>query len=209
MENWFSSMGIHGTSTRVDSRTFSSVLSLFSFGLDEDCLENSLAWSEEPTSGLVCYMFSPPSASVHGPWQQLRVTMMIEEAIANPSGNNDLNIHLFFLRPGSRFSVQEHRIKANIGPGYHNIGLDLFQYKDVSGKTDCIEEHEKGVLLNNPEYTFALCVDECLQKKEALACGCNSLRYAIEDDVRNCGVVDMVICEFDSGVALGVSTLNF
>ena len=102
---------------------------------------NSLLWSRKRTSGLICDLFSPPSPDVEGPWQELRVTLMIEEMAGAPTGNNEKKIQIFLLRPGSYFSVQDHKIRAEVGPGYHDIGLELFEYSDVSGKTDCIEEN--------------------------------------------------------------------
>ena len=162
----------------------------------------------QKTSGPYCHVYSPPSPLVQGPWQQLEISMILDENAAGPQINNEARVDIYFLRPGNHLSRHEHKIKASVGPGYHDIGLELFEYKDKSGKTECIEENSRHVLLHNPEYTYALCVDECLQMKEAEICGCNNLRYALEDDIRDCGAVDMVLCTFDEGVAQGQQKLK-
>ena len=170
----------------------------------ENCL-NASYWTQQQTTGIFCHKLTLPNSFVYGPYERLQISFMIDPVSASPTGRNDLHVEIYFVMPGSHFSVKDHRIMTKIGPGYsHKIGLELFQYADNSGTTDCLNEGTRGVLNYNEEYTYPLCIDECVTLKEQMRCGCNSLRYArLDDNVRDCGVFDMVICPFDSGEALG------
>ncbi|XP_075255694.1 epithelial sodium channel subunit gamma-like [Convolutriloba macropyga] len=169
----------------------------------EDCLNGS-SWSTQQTTGIFCHKLTLADSEVYGSFETLQLTFLLDLESASATGKNDLQVELYFLMPGKPFSVQDHKIMTKVGPGYHhNIGLEIFKYDDNSGKTRCLEGNARGVLDFHEEYTYALCVDECVTIKEQ-SCGCNSLRYARpDDDIPDCGIFDMVICPFDSGVALG------
>ncbi len=171
----------------------------------QNCLDDASLRTKFKTSSVFCHKFTPPTPLVQGPWQQLSVTMMIDEMVASTTGVNAKVVEIYFMRPGGQLSVQDHRVITTVGTGYyHKIGLELFSYDDFSGKTDCIEESKPGILNHGAGYQFSICVEQCIQVKEQEVCGCNSLRYAIaDDDVRDCGIFDNVLCPFDKGIAAG------
>ena len=174
------------------------------FLLDDDCLD-ALHWTQQQTTSIFCHKLTLTNAFVHGPYERLQISFMIDPVSASVTGRNDLQVEIYFVMPGSHFSVKDHNIMTKIGPGYsQNIGLELFQYADNSGTTDCLNEGTRGVLKYSEEYTYPLCIGECITLKEQMSCDCNMLRYARADDkIRICGLLDMVVCPFDSGEALG------
>ncbi|XP_075265814.1 uncharacterized protein LOC142358264, partial [Convolutriloba macropyga] len=89
-----------------------------------------------------------------------------------------------------------------LGPGYfHDLSLSLFKYVDKSGKTDCIAEGTKGILKYSSDYSYFLCVDECMLSKENSSCGCNTMRYTLSP-TKTCGQLEMLVCPYDNAQAL-------
>ena len=94
---------------------------------------------------------------------------------------------------------------TKICPGYfHDLSLSLFKYVDKSGKTDCIPEGTKGILKYSSDYSYFLCVDECILRKEFLKCGCNTMRYTMSP-AKLCGPLESLVCPHDDATALSKS----
>ncbi len=102
------------------------------------------------------------------------------------------------------FQVRDEDIVARLSPGYeYEIGLSLETYTDESGKVDCVEEGTRGVLQYHPQYTYYLCLDECVAAEEKSACACNRVRYQMHPSHPLCGLFQLILCPFDDSEALG------
>ena len=158
------------------------------------CLQNSSFWSTSHSRGVFCHRIRLPDARQITPQDNLQLTFIINPEISSAFKANDLHVQLFFLAPGSQFSLEDHKKMVKVSPGYsHDIQLRVMKYEDISGKTECVSSGTKGLLKFYDEYSYVMCVDECVAIREQNACGCNSLGFARpDDDIPNCRIFDMV-----------------
>ena len=73
------------------------------------CLNETQHWTTVQTTGFQCYKFNPADRISRGPFDQLRVTLRLDPAIASPVLRNDLHVEIYVPQPGKQISYQDHR----------------------------------------------------------------------------------------------------
>ena len=161
-------------------------------------------WKLVDASGGTCYAFENPNADVFTPWDYLELTMSLNESNAGTIGRNSFTVTVLLAEPGKKPSIFDSTSQIYVKPGnHHDLAVDIFEYRDTSGRFDCIPKGAGGYLVFDDGYSYNYCLDECETLNERTSCGCDigvpSHQHIEPFDI--CGNFVMLFCQKDSSLS--------